>query len=636
MQWFRERGHKQITVFVPHWRRESPRAEYPITDQEILNQLEVDGTLVFTPSRRIGNKRIVCYDDRFIVKLAFETNGVIVSNDNFRDLAEENEGWRKTIEHRLVMFTFVSDYFMVPEDPLGKHGPSLTQLLQMESTGPSVKGPSPDTPGPKVCPYAERCTFGKKCRYYHPEREGRQIASRSTTSSPVPVERRHTGDVQKDSGGEHISPAMGPTGRRSKSPQKPHTSPSVSAQQAADQRNVASQDPMPYQPELQGYVGVPQGYSQKPQVLAIPNGSLSHQPLAPQQRSPRSSDPSTPYASHTFPIVNLPAGRPKNVTDKIQSCTSGSPVPAPSDFGTARGGEEDSRSFRPRAPNAIVPPHPHGTEVPLGLLPRGDYGTPCPSMPPYASEVYPSYSRPSSYQPSQQQQQQQHPYHYVHSHAYPPTSSTYYLPSEPPAAHRLHHSPVKNGHALADYSGTPGVHVPPPPPQTTSVAYPGRQLPEMTAFPEGHMYSKNHAYAASNTAAYPPPNERFNSRNPPLHPSNRGQSVPDYRPSHPQQEHRHYTPGMRSTSLYGEAMLRTQNAVEQNGVADRYQNSRSSPELHRVNHSLSSSSSSNVDWSLFKMAQVRLPNQEQRIMETMTRYPGLDLENLVQLVQRSS
>ena len=32
------------------------------------------------------------------------------------------------------MFTFVSDIFMVPDDPLGRHGPTLDQLLTAGGT----------------------------------------------------------------------------------------------------------------------------------------------------------------------------------------------------------------------------------------------------------------------------------------------------------------------------------------------------------------------------------------------------------------------------------------------------------------------------------------------------------------------
>jgi len=111
VDWFLERGHRDITVFVPAWRKEQSRPDALITgnswmqsliemnsctcncipspDQEILRRLEKEKILVFTPSRRVQGRRVVCYDDRFIVKLAYESEGIIVSNDNYRDLANE-------------------------------------------------------------------------------------------------------------------------------------------------------------------------------------------------------------------------------------------------------------------------------------------------------------------------------------------------------------------------------------------------------------------------------------------------------------------------------------------------------------------------------------------------------------------
>lgn len=64
---------------------------------------------MFTPSRRVGGRRVVCYDDRFIVKLAFESDGVVVSNDTYRDLQSERQEWKRFIEERLLMYSFVND-----------------------------------------------------------------------------------------------------------------------------------------------------------------------------------------------------------------------------------------------------------------------------------------------------------------------------------------------------------------------------------------------------------------------------------------------------------------------------------------------------------------------------------------------
>ncbi|XP_069478742.1 endoribonuclease ZC3H12A [Ambystoma mexicanum] len=162
VDWFLERGHSDITVFVPSWRKEQPRPDVPITDQIILRELEKKKILVFTPSRRVGGKRVVCYDDRFIVKLAYESDGIVVSNDTYRDLQNERPEWKKFIEERLLMYSFVNDKFMPPDDPLGRHGPSLDNFLRKKAVQAEHKKPQ--------CPYGKKCTYGIKCKFYHPER----------------------------------------------------------------------------------------------------------------------------------------------------------------------------------------------------------------------------------------------------------------------------------------------------------------------------------------------------------------------------------------------------------------------------------------------------------------------------------
>ncbi|KAJ8266463.1 hypothetical protein GJAV_G00130720 [Gymnothorax javanicus] len=162
VDWFMEKGHKDITVFVPAWRKEQSRPDAPITDQEILRKLEKAKILVFTPSRRVQGRRVVCYDDRFIVKLACDSDGIIVSNDNYRDLQNEKPEWKRFIDERLLMYSFVNDKFMPPDDPLGRHGPSLENFLRKHPVVPEHKK--------QPCPYGKKCTYGHKCKYYHPER----------------------------------------------------------------------------------------------------------------------------------------------------------------------------------------------------------------------------------------------------------------------------------------------------------------------------------------------------------------------------------------------------------------------------------------------------------------------------------
>ena len=51
---------------------------------------------------------------------------------------------------------------MPPDDPLGRHGPSLDNFLSKQPVTPEQLPPE--------CPYGKKCTYGNKCKYYHPER----------------------------------------------------------------------------------------------------------------------------------------------------------------------------------------------------------------------------------------------------------------------------------------------------------------------------------------------------------------------------------------------------------------------------------------------------------------------------------
>ncbi|XP_062317997.1 NEDD4-binding protein 1 [Osmerus eperlanus] len=135
---FWRRGHREITVFVPQWRQKKDRCT---TEQHFLNQLEDLRLLSFTPSREVCGQRISSHDDRFLLHLAEKTGGVIVTNDNLRDFVNTSEAWRRIIQTRLLQFTFVEDIFMIPDDPLGKHGPHLEVFLRKDNRRSPVTPP---------------------------------------------------------------------------------------------------------------------------------------------------------------------------------------------------------------------------------------------------------------------------------------------------------------------------------------------------------------------------------------------------------------------------------------------------------------------------------------------------------------
>lgn len=232
VDWFKSRGHTDITVFVPKWRKEAPRPDNPICDQEILAELERERLLVFTPSRLVGGKRMVCYDDRYILKLAAEVDGIVVSNDNYRDLCQENAEFRKVIEERILMYSFVNDRFMPPDDPLGRSGPTLDNFLR--------KQPKKGDP-PPPCPYAKKCTYGNKCKYHHPERG--PLPHKSVTERLSEHAQRH---LQAREGGEIRKTPLGRT-RSNVPPPKEIQHTVVSKSRSVD--NVGSTYQPPTQPE---------------------------------------------------------------------------------------------------------------------------------------------------------------------------------------------------------------------------------------------------------------------------------------------------------------------------------------------------------------------------------------------------
>ncbi|XP_044296120.1 protein KHNYN-like isoform X2 [Varanus komodoensis] len=127
VQYFWDRGHREVTVLVPAYRMEE---DSNVRERHFLAELQDLSILSVTPSRKIDGKGIVPYDDRIMLRLAEQTNGVIVTNDQFRDLAKESKKWIRVIKESLLQYIFVGNIFMVPDDPLGRGGPTLVEFLK--------------------------------------------------------------------------------------------------------------------------------------------------------------------------------------------------------------------------------------------------------------------------------------------------------------------------------------------------------------------------------------------------------------------------------------------------------------------------------------------------------------------------
>lgn len=182
-EFFEKRGH-QVYLVIPSWRKEQIQNNSVMigsnsnnstqtqtsslqsndsneADQQFLNELEIKNSIICTPSKKMGSKRIVCNDDPYILQLAKKKEGIIVSNDNFKAFIN-NEEFKPVIEQRVLMYSFFDDTFLPAEDPLGKNGPNLDNFLRFKTL---VKEEFL-----KPCPFKKKCTYGSKCKYFHPER----------------------------------------------------------------------------------------------------------------------------------------------------------------------------------------------------------------------------------------------------------------------------------------------------------------------------------------------------------------------------------------------------------------------------------------------------------------------------------
>ncbi|XP_066133680.1 protein NYNRIN [Saccopteryx bilineata] len=125
VQYFWNRGHREVTVFVPTWQLKKNRR---VRESHFLTKLHSLKMLSITPSQLENGKKITTYDYRFMIKLAEETDGIIVTNEQLHILM--NNSKKLMVKDRLLPFTFAGNLFMVPDDPLGRDGPTLDEFLR--------------------------------------------------------------------------------------------------------------------------------------------------------------------------------------------------------------------------------------------------------------------------------------------------------------------------------------------------------------------------------------------------------------------------------------------------------------------------------------------------------------------------
>mmetsp|Transcript_9317 Transcript_9317/g.15867 ORF Transcript_9317/g.15867 Transcript_9317/m.15867 type:complete len:254 (-) Transcript_9317:30-791(-) len=121
-EYWQQRGHEVVAFLPEHYVSSKPTAGNTITldqyfpkvdDMGLIEKLERAGILFYTPPQD--------YDDSYCIQHAKTNNGVIVTNDLYRDHIEKTPDnmkrkERNWIRNHCISFTFVKDQFLPNPD----------------------------------------------------------------------------------------------------------------------------------------------------------------------------------------------------------------------------------------------------------------------------------------------------------------------------------------------------------------------------------------------------------------------------------------------------------------------------------------------------------------------------------------
>ena len=68
----------------------------------------------------------------YILEVAHSLDGIVLSNDQYRQYWDTHTQYREIIENRLIQPKFIHNKLILQPDPLGKKGPNLEQFLRFD------------------------------------------------------------------------------------------------------------------------------------------------------------------------------------------------------------------------------------------------------------------------------------------------------------------------------------------------------------------------------------------------------------------------------------------------------------------------------------------------------------------------
>jgi len=156
VRFFHDLGHHKIHVVVSGTRYNFSGANNPPTRDEngVLRRLEEMGLLCQSPTSEVNSHQVCSYDDRYMVSIAQNNGGVIISNDRFDDLSADKHLNGKYVR---IGFAFADDTILLHQDFSRDGRKSLSQLLAFsEREKEELKTQNQYTPNKKAPPSSQQ------------------------------------------------------------------------------------------------------------------------------------------------------------------------------------------------------------------------------------------------------------------------------------------------------------------------------------------------------------------------------------------------------------------------------------------------------------------------------------------------
>lgn len=106
INYFENKGHRVKAVCPQNYCQRAMT-----DDQNGFRRLEKQRKVVLTPCKRLPSNTNCCTHKKLILDITHAKDGVIVSNDNFRDLLNENDRWNDVIRSRILGYNWNNGNF---------------------------------------------------------------------------------------------------------------------------------------------------------------------------------------------------------------------------------------------------------------------------------------------------------------------------------------------------------------------------------------------------------------------------------------------------------------------------------------------------------------------------------------------